>query len=966
MNDGRRPNTRLRPACGAASTKPIRPKQLDDAAPRWLRAVGDQPGVAGSPDEPRAGTPISASPPRLFGRHAETTALDALLDQARAGIGDALVLWGEPGIGKTALVQHVHHRAGEFVRLSHRAARAESELDFAGLHGLLRPVSKHFESLAAPQAAALRSAAGSSSEPTNPLVVGAAVLSLLCRLADKRPVLVTVDDGQWLDDATARCLGIVARRLHPHPVVIVLADQHDPAARRWEGLPELRVDGLTDASARQLLAAVAAPTDEVAVADMVAKAGGNPLALRESAGICESAEDDEHRIRGRTPIGPRMRRAFRAALDALSAPAQLLIVLAAAECDGDRRTVQRAGRALGAHDAWDEAIDTGLLQVGDDQIEFRHPIVRGAVYAGSGAEIRRRVHRALAEAMSDESPHHAWHLAEVADDRDEQIATLLERTAAHSLLRGATSAAARELRRAAELSSLPIDVSKRLADAARAAWDAGWPALSERLLDDAERLAPGDHIARRSRGLRGLLEIARGRPDRAYHYLTIDMDRVTDPGTALELGTMALRASWSAARDDLQAAALTRLLELDVDGRAGWAALLAWWRDTDRPAVPPTSAIATDVPDATVTARTAVSRLLPPTYLGHAWGLDEPMGEALRRRTPDLRRRDERARLAVVLAETAVLENFAGNWAAAESSAGEGLGLAEQVGTDHIAAQCRNSLGWLAAARGEEDLVAEAGARVLQGSLAQGVRSLTAAAYWNRGMASLFQGRPEEALASLIRLTEPGHAAAHPTFALLASLDIAEAAVYVGRHDLAEKRARELHTWARRTKASWADSAAQLIRALLGGPHVESAFLAALDMPGARSHPLFYARAQLFYGEWLRRGRRRTTARARLGEARALFDGLGAEPLRRRAQRELELTGPPGSRRAPDIAEFSRLTAQEQRVARLAAEQLTNREIAARLRISHRTVGHHLGNVFAKLGINERVQLRHTHAGHER
>lgn len=364
MNDGRRPNTRLRPACGAASTKPIRPKQLDDAAPRWLRAVGDQPGVAGSPDEPRAGTPISASPPRLFGRHAETTALDALLDQARAGIGDALVLWGEPGIGKTALVQHVHHRAGEFVRLSHRAARAESELDFAGLHGLLRPVSKHFESLAAPQAAALRSAAGSSSEPTNPLVVGAAVLSLLCRLADKRPVLVTVDDGQWLDDATARCLGIVARRLHPHPVVIVLADQHDPAARRWEGLPELRVDGLTDASARQLLAAVAAPTDEVAVADMVAKAGGNPLALRESAGICESAEDDEHRIRGRTPIGPRMRRAFRAALDALSAPAQLLIVLAAAECDGDRRTVQRAGRALGAHDAWDEAIDTGLLQVG--------------------------------------------------------------------------------------------------------------------------------------------------------------------------------------------------------------------------------------------------------------------------------------------------------------------------------------------------------------------------------------------------------------------------------------------------------------------------------------------------------------------------------------------------------------------------------------------------------------------------
>ncbi|MDT0443474.1 AAA family ATPase [Streptomyces johnsoniae] len=910
----------------------------------------------------------------MFGRREETAVLDELLSQARDGTGGALVLWGEPGIGKSALLRYVHDQAGEFIRLSYSATRPESDLAFAGLHGLLRPVTDRVESLATAQATALRAALGMSGEPTNRLLVGAAVLSLLCGLAERQPVLVVVDDGQWLDAATALCLGIVARRLRAHPVVVVLADHSRPAVRLWDGLADMRVESLTDESARRLVTTVAPLADEPTARNIVAEAGGNPLALHELATLATLAtlaslegdldDAEHHQGAERPPVGPRLRRAFRAGIEALSPPAQLLTVLAAAEGNGDRLTVQRAGCASGADDdAWEEATSAGLVHVVGNRVEFRHPIVSRAVYEGCGATARRRAHRALAATLPDETEERVWHLAAVAHDRDENVATLLEQTAARSRRRGDTVTAARALRRAAELSATPIDVSQRLAEAARASWDTGCAATAERLLDDAERLAPGAHIARRSQGLRGIIEFARGMPELAYHHLITDLRRVQDPGTALELGTTAMRAAWSIGRGDLRAGALELLLELDIEGRAGLPGPPAWWSDDASADTAPVDA--SEGNDAEARARTTMPPLLPPTPLGLAWGIDKPMGDTLRRRMPHLRRRRERARLAVALAQTAMLDNVAGRWAEAESSAVEGLRLAEAMGADHIASHCRTSLGWLAAARGDERTVAEATARTLETSLPRGVRALSAAAYWTRGMASLFHERPDEALDTLVRLAEPGHGAEHPTFALLAALDTAEAAVHVGRHDLAEERARALEAWVRRTGASWARSAAHVTRALLGGPRVENAFRAALDVPGARSHPLLHARAQLFYGEWLRRRRRRIDARAQIGGAIEVFDRLGAEPLHRRAQREQDLTGPPGRRGSPDIGEVSRLTVQEQRVAELAAEQLTNREIAVQLRISHRTVGHHLGNVFAKLGINTRTELSYHRAGSE-
>ncbi|MFD4024873.1 AAA family ATPase [Streptomyces sp. NPDC058576] len=908
-----------------------------------------------------ANPPIAAPAP-LFGRHEETAALDALLSQARDGTGGALVLWGEPGIGKSALLRHVHDRAADFVRLSYCATRPESDLAHAGLHGLLQPVTDRVEPSATAQAAALRAALGSSGEPANRLLVGAAVLSLLGGLAARQPVLVVVDDGQWLDEATAMCLGIVARRVRPHPIVVVLADHSAPAARPWEGLAEMRVGGLTDESARQLLLTMTPLADDATLRNTVGAAGGNPLALHEMATLRCDADEAGHALAGRPAVGPRLQRAFRAGIEALSPPAQLLTVVAAAEERGDRVTVQRAGCAAGADDAaWEEVTTAGLFHVVGNRVGFRHPVVRRAVYEGCGAAARRKAHQALAATMPDEAEERPWHLAAVAHDRDENVATLLERTAARSRLRGATAPAARALQRAAELSAVPIDASQRLAEAARAAWDAGWAATAERLLDEAERLAPGPHVARRSQGLRGIIELARGLPELAHHYLTTDMHQVSDPGAALELGTLAMRAAWSAGRDDLRAGARELLLGLDIEGRAGLPGPLAWWSDDASADASPADASA--AAEAIARAPTTTLPLLPPTPLALAWGIDQPMADVLRHRMPHVRRRCEHARLAFALAQTAMLENVAGRWAEAEASATEGLRLAEGMGADHIASHCRTSLGWLDAARGDERAVAELTASTLETSLPRGVRALSAAAYWNRGMSSLFHERPEEALDTLVRLAEPGHGAEHPTFALLAALDTAEAAVHVGRHDLAEERVRALEAWARRTGAPWARCAAHLARALLGGPGAESSFRAALDVPGARSHPLLHARAQLFYGEWLRRSRRRIDARVRIGAALEVFGRLGAQPLHRRAQREQDLTGPPGRRGTSDTWAVSRLTAQEERVAQLAAEQLTNREIAVQLRISHRTVGHHLGNVFAKLGINTRTELCRTHVG---
>ncbi|MFC0105938.1 ATP-binding protein [Kibdelosporangium aridum] len=861
----------------------------------------------------------------LYGRQDEKRALDQVLDQARAGTGTGLVLWGDPGIGKTTLLEYATEAAApEFTVLSCRGTRLESGLAFAGIHELLWPVMDRVASLPQPQGNALRGALGYVAAPADRFLVGAAVLALVCELAEKQPVLIVVDDAQWLDDASAQCLAFVARRSRTVRSAFLLAMYEDPTESAWDWLPAMEIQGLADDDAR-LLAATAAPDlDEAIIRRAVRVAGGNPLALKELPLTVPGEQ---------IAVGPRLRHAFNARIEGLGASTRTLLLLAAAEDRGDRKALRQAADALGIGEAaWDEALRSGLLNARDDRVRFRHPLIRAVVYEDAPFSERRAVHRVLAHVLTGKDAEElgAWHLASAADEADEQVAGLLEKSASRAWTRGGCATAARALRRAAELSPAPVDAARRLAHAAKAAWEAGQVDVARELLSRAERLVGEATVGELSDGLRGLIEFAHGDQERAYRYLTRDMRLVSDPDTAVELGAMAVRAGWSAGRATLQAEALRQL---------GTRADLLYEGPT--------------LTDEALTRFGSGSwQLAPPAPLCVAWGVERLLSEALGRKIVELRRTDAVTALAAVLAQTVTLDIAQGDWTRAAANAVEGLRLAEEIGADHLASQCRNCLGWLAAVRGDEQAVVTTAARSLELSVPRGVRALTAAATWNVGMSALFAGRAKEAMEQLLRLTEADHDAAHPTFALLAAVDTVEAAVHAGQPEAAEPHERLLRDWAERTDAAWAVSAVHLTQALLTtGPEAEDAFRRALAVPGAAARPFVFARTRLLFGEWLRRARRRTDARAQLTEAAATFQRLGATPLLERALTEQELAG---HQSRPHI-----LTSQELRVARLAGAGLTNREIAAQLLISPRTVSHHLSNVFPKLGVVARAELSH-------
>ncbi|MEV0221195.1 AAA family ATPase [Streptomyces sp. NPDC050704] len=916
----------------------------------------------------------------LYGRRHEQAALDEILDTARQGDAEVLTLWGEPGIGKTALLEYVaESAAADFTVLRCRGTRLESGLAFAALHELLWPVTDRISTLSEPQANALNGALGISGDGADPFLISVAVLTLVGELAGERPVLIIADDAQWLDEPSAQCLAFVARRLRDEPVAMLLTGHDEPVEGPWEKLPALEVRELGDADARLLARAVAPHADEAVLRRTVRAAAGNPLALQELPTSLAADDTSAHPLAGeQIAVGPRLRRAFRARIEQLSAPARTALLLAAAEDRSDRSTVRQAGAVLGLDSAaWDQALHSGLLTTrADGRIRFRHPLMAAVVYEEALPTHRQAVHHALASVLTGEHADELrpWHLAaavEAAGRLDEEVARLLEDSAHRSWARGGCGTAARALRRAAALSPATDDAARRLAHGARAAWEAGHVDVARDMLARAERISSAATVADLSRGLRGLIEFAHGDLDTACRQLTRDMERVTDPGQALRLGSMALRAAWAASHDALQREALQRLEQRLPQGlppgdfpNADLLPLLRqWWTQE------PDGGGAGDherrdqvvVPGADILTRLSGGSwlLMPPAPLAVAWGIESALHEALRREIDTLRHTDQVTALTQALAQTVALDIAHGSWTSAQANALEGLQVAEGTGDDHLAAQCRAGIGWLAAARGEERTVADFAARFIEVWVPRGVFVFSSGAEWNLGMSALFAGRAEEALDRLIRLSEHGHHASNATIAVLAALDTAEAAVQAGQRATAEDQARLLRRWAERTNAPWAVSATHLVQALLAsGADAEKQFRLALEVPGAQARPFNYARTRLLYGEWLRRAGRRTAARTQLTEAAETFRRLDAAPLLARTRAEQELTGQQ-PRRDPGPARDTAalLTAQELRVARLAAQGLTNREIGAQLLISPRTVAHHLANVFPKLGIASRADL---------
>ncbi len=748
--------------------------------------------------------------------------------------------------------------------------------------------------------------------------------------------------------------------------IAVLVSTHEaPASRVWERMPDLEVRGLDDVDAHELAARSAPGAGEAVIRRTVSAAGGNPLALRELPGVlCDTDPHTPALPVGPSPVGPRLRRAFTAQVEGMAPAARTLLLLAAAEDRGRCQVVRQAGVGLGVDPAaWEQALRSGLLSLHDDRLRFRHSLVRAAVYDEAALPDRQAAHLALAEAVTGDEAEElrAWHLAAAAEGPDGEVARLLEHAADRAWARGGAATAVQALRRAALLSPVAGDATRRLARGAQAAWEAGQAATARTLLQQAEQTAPTAVVAGFSGGLRGVIEFVLGEQERAHQLLLRDMRVVAEPATALELGYLAVRAAWSAGRSDLQAEALQDLAALAREEHATGADLLpvlrsCWTGDVKDPTDGPAAAAPTE--DALIWIASVSGRLIPPAPLGMVWGMESALSRILRPRVHELRQTDAVGALAQTLAQTATLDVVQGMWGRAEENASEALRLAEEIGADHTASQAANCLGWLAAMRGDEAATEAAAVRILRVSVPGGVRALSATAYWSLGQSALFAGRTEEALERLSRLTEPGHDAAHPTFAVIAALDTVESAVHAGRPEAAEQHARLLRQWSERSRAPWAVSGTYLADALLAqGGDVERSFRLALDVPGAQSRPFTYARTRLLYGEWLRRARRRTDARIQLAEAAQTFQRLHATPLLERALREQELTGQQPHRDAPVPGGANVLTPQELRVARLAGQGLTNKEIAAQLLISPRTVGHHLANVFPKIGITSRADL---------
>ncbi|MFE3193294.1 AAA family ATPase [Nocardia sp. NPDC059240] len=859
----------------------------------------------------------------LPGREREQAELSRVLSRAGAGHGGGLLLWGDPGIGKTALLHAAELSATDFRVLACSGLPAESRLEFAALHELLNPLADQLPSLPDPQSRALARALGRDTGPADPFLVGAAVVTLLAALAARRPVALIVDDAQWVDAATAHALTFALRRLAGSRVVLLAAVRDCPATSVWQALPVLPVAPLPDEAARALLAGRTTVLGAPRATRILRVAAGNPLALLEAP---LDAEELAGIGWGPVPFGPRLRAAFGPALAELTDPVRTLLTVVAAEDRGTLCAIVQAATELGVTGPdWEAALAAGLLAVTDGRVEMRHRLLCGAAYDAADPARRRAVHRALADALRgpDTEELRTWHLAAVVDASDETLARSLADATPRVRARAGALAAAAVLRRAAAITPDPVTAGTRLAGAARFAWEGGDIESADRLLTLAEARAGVADLAAAGNGLRGLLEFVAGNPVRARTLLLRDADALTgSPAAELAAGLrlVAERAAWAA-------------------GQAG-----------DTPLDGQLEAVAA-APSPIVAAH-----LLPPAAQLIEWGLGEQAVEPYLKVAGGLRNSGDRAAALGVLPQLAVLQFATGHWESGEETLAAAFELATGAGADNLLAQCWNLRARLAAQRGDADAVADSVEHALALARPHAVPILIGGAYWNQGFHALNTGDAETAYRRLRALYEPGHEAAHPSLARLATLDMVESACRVGRFDEAAVCADAIVDWALRSRARWALSIAYAGRALLSPEdRAEHYYRRALAVGDTRHTSFGRARTQLLYGKWLRRARRRRDAAEQLRTAADAFDLIGATAWSARARTELDLTGT-GTKAAGTGS--TPLTAQESQVAKLAAQGLTNREIGAELFLSPRTAGHHMSRILEKLGLTSRFELR--------
>ena len=911
--------------------------------------------------------------PPLHGREVECAAVLSLLDDARAGRSDALVVRGQAGVGKSALLEYAAVHAEGMRVLRGSGVDSEAELAFAALHQIMRPGLDYMNELPAPQAEALAGAFGiAPAAEADRFLISVAVLSVLSELAEESPVLCLLDDAHWLDQPSADALVFAARRLEAEGVAMLFAArERDARSFHAPGIRDLHLGALDDEAARglleQRLGAALAPE----VRDkLVVTARGVPLVLLELPSLLtEDQLIGEEPLPDPIPLSTGLRQAFLERVRRLPEATQTFLLLSAADTADDMATVVQAASVLGIDaSAVDAAEAASLVRVEGPRIVFHHPLVRSAVYDASRSTERQRVHRALADVLPEdgEPDRRAWHLAAAVLGHDSEIAGELERVAERARLRSGYATASRALERSAELTADDESRALRLARAADDAWLAGSPDRALALLDVA---AAGETSARLRADidhLRGTIELRCGVPARALTILASGAEAVAsaDPSKAIEMLVEAGQSA-SYAGDIDQIIEMGRRAErrgergdLDktftVDVLVGIGLMLSG--DTDRAAPLLTEAIS------------LAERFEDPRRLVHAGasagylGLERIEYELHIRAVEQARTTGAVSSLPYALGFLAQAEVIGGRLAAATAHASEGLRLARETGQGNSVCHLLSLLALTTATQGVEEECRAYAAEALGQSSARGLGFQRALTEWALARLDLGLGRQDEAFGRLEALADAGPGAGHPFVNVLAAPDLVETAVRTGRADEARVALVRLEQYSEAANPSWALALVARCRGLLSDPATaERHFDEALRLHGESDRPFDRARTELLYGELLRRTGRRMEGRRHLRAAFGAFERLRALPWAERARRELRATGATARRRDPST--LDQLTPQELQIARFVARGLTNKEVAAQLFISPRTVDHHLRNVFTKLGITSRMQLAHLPLG---
>ncbi|MGY2703025.1 MULTISPECIES: ATP-binding protein [unclassified Nocardioides] len=912
---------------------------------------------------------MSATPlPSLVGRGPERAVLDDLLAGLRSGASGVCVVRGEAGIGKSVLLEYVAAQASGTTVTRAQGIEADMELAYASLHQLCAPFLADLGALPDPQRDALQVAFGMAvGDPPDRFLVGLAMLTLLTRASETRPVLVVVDDAQWLDQVSLQTLEFVARRLLAEAVAMVFAVREPEGEAALQGLPEVRLGGLDPLAAGQLLEASVDGRLEDGVRErVVAETRGNPLALLELSrgrSVAELAYGLDSADAG--SVSNRVEQDFMRRLAALPSQTRALLLIAAAEPVGDARLLLRAAELLEVTPDAAPAKAAGLIEFGES-VRFRHPLARSAVYREADAEERRAVHRALAEATDPvlEPDRRAWHAAQASDGPDEEVAALLEEAADRARQRGGMAAEAVLLERAADLTPDPRRRGRRALAAAEAHFSAAAPDRATELasLADLNPLSPLDR-ARLAR-LRARILFARSRSDEAAPLLLEAAAQFTAAGSPLARetyleaisanvfagvvhGPSGARAAAVAARASGAPPSASHAADLLLDGVA---TLLAEGPETGVPAL---RRALDPFAEEELATRDAAMRwlLLVPvaleSYIHHAWDL--PAWDRLARRAVRVARDiGALGMLPPALIYSGGVDIHHGDFAVAGRLIDEANAITEATGNaPHTYAALV-----LAAWRGELDAAAGILEDARTAATEHGEVSLLGVTGFVQAVIYNGLGRYDDAVVAARQgVDHDGY-----NFTGLSLVEHVEAAVRCGELAQARESVKRLLALTGPAGSGWAGGAAARCRALVAdGDEADELYRTAVREFARDRVEVEVARTHLLYGEWLRRHRQRAAAREHLRTAHDMFGGMRATAFAERARRELLATGE--HVRVRDAEPVTALTPQEAQIATLAADGMTNPRIGAELFLSPHTVEWHLRKVYTKLGISSRRDL---------